>query len=250
MPIQCRFYEDLFPEVGDVVLVTVKVIQSMGSYVELLEYKNIGGMILHSELSRRRIRSISKLVRIGSNTEVTVVRVDSAKGYIDLSKRRASAEEIAKCKERFAKAKAVNQILRNVAEKLDYKTDEQLEELCRKTAWYFDRKTGRRADSPMVLDRIMKTSKYQDKHGMQWTAWMQLDDLDFVDDLVLLSRTQQEIQINIANIAAAAFTTVCPNMYDGKSKFLKYITVSINRITLGGEASEGVGAFSHLGSII
>lgn len=28
-------------------------------------------------------------------------------GYIDLSKRRASAEEIAKCKERFAKAKAV-----------------------------------------------------------------------------------------------------------------------------------------------
>lgn len=80
MPIQCRFYEDLFPEVGDVVLVTVKVIQSMGSYVELLEYKNIGGMILHSELSRRRIRSISKLVRIGSNTEVTVVRVDSAKG--------------------------------------------------------------------------------------------------------------------------------------------------------------------------
>lgn len=102
----------------------------------------------------------------------------------------------------------------------------------------------------MVLDRIMKTSKYQDKHGMQWTAWMQLDDLDFIDDLVLLSRTQQKIQINIANIAAAASTTVCPNMYDGKSKFLKYITVSINRITLGGEASEGVGAFSHLGSII
>ncbi|VDO96301.1 unnamed protein product [Schistosoma margrebowiei] len=165
MPIQCRFYEDLFPEVGDVVLVTVKVIQSMGSYVELLEYKNIGGMILHSELSRRRIRSISKLVRIGSNTEVTVVRVDSAKGYIDLSKRRASAEEIAKCKERFAKAKAVNQILRNVAEKLDYKTDEQLEELCRKTAWYFDRKTGRRAVN------IVLTDLYLLFHSQIYTAY-------------------------------------------------------------------------------
>ncbi|XP_018654592.1 putative eukaryotic translation initiation factor 2 alpha subunit [Schistosoma mansoni] len=175
MPIQCRFYEDLFPEVGDVVLVTVKVIQSMGSYVELLEYKNIGGMILHSELSRRRIRSISKLVRIGSNTEVTVVRVDSAKGYIDLSKRRASAEEIAKCKERFAKAKA---ILRNVAEKLDYKTDEQLEELCRKTAWYFDRKTGRRAGSYDIFKKVVNSPEILDECDIdQATKEMLLTDI-------------------------------------------------------------------------
>ncbi|CAH8672564.1 unnamed protein product [Schistosoma haematobium] len=178
MPIQCRFYEDLFPEVGDVVLVTVKVIQSMGSYVELLEYKNIGGMILHSELSRRRIRSISKLVRIGSNTEVTVVRVDSAKGYIDLSKRRASAEEIAKCKERFAKAKAVNQILRNVAEKLDYKTDEQLEELCRKTAWYFDRKTGRRGGSYDIFKKVVNSPEILDECDIdQPTKEMLLTDI-------------------------------------------------------------------------
>ena len=34
----------------------------------------------------------------------------------------------------------VNSILRHVAELLGYETDEQLEELYTKTAWYFDRK--------------------------------------------------------------------------------------------------------------
>lgn len=33
------------------------------------------------------------------------------------------------------------------------------------------------------------TFKSQKKHGIQWIPWMQLDDLDFADDLVLLSHT-------------------------------------------------------------
>ncbi|VDP59111.1 unnamed protein product [Schistosoma curassoni] len=41
----------------------------------------------------------------------------------------------------------------------------------------------------LVVDRIVKTSTSQGKHGIQWTAWMQLDDLDFADDLALLSDT-------------------------------------------------------------
>ena len=45
-------------------------------------------MILLSELSRRRIRSINKLIRIGKSECVVVIRVDKEKGYIDLSKRR------------------------------------------------------------------------------------------------------------------------------------------------------------------
>ena len=47
-------------------------------------------MILLSELSRRRIRSIQKLIRVGRNEVVVVLRVDKEKGYIDLSKRRVS----------------------------------------------------------------------------------------------------------------------------------------------------------------
>jgi len=50
-------------------------------------------------------------------------------GYIDLSKRRVSPEDIEKCTERFAKAKAVNSILRHVAELLNFESDAQFEEL-------------------------------------------------------------------------------------------------------------------------
>ena len=65
------------------------------------------GMILLSELSRRRIRSVNKLIRVGRNECVVVIRVDKDKGYIDLSKRRVSPEDIVRCEEKFAKAKAV-----------------------------------------------------------------------------------------------------------------------------------------------
>jgi len=61
----CRMYEQKYPEVDDVVMVQVKSIAEMGAYVSLLEYNGIEGMILLSELSRRRIRSITKLIKVG-----------------------------------------------------------------------------------------------------------------------------------------------------------------------------------------
>ena len=61
----CRMYEAKFPEVDNVVMVQVKSIAEMGAYVALLEYNGIEGMILLSELSRRRIRSITKLIKVG-----------------------------------------------------------------------------------------------------------------------------------------------------------------------------------------
>lgn len=48
----------------------VKSIAEMGAYVSLLEYNGIEGMILLSELSRRRIRSITKLIKVGGGAGV------------------------------------------------------------------------------------------------------------------------------------------------------------------------------------
>lgn len=111
-----RMYEPQFPEIDDVVMVQVKSIAEMGAYVSLLEYNNVEGMILLSELSRRRIRSISKLIKVGRQEPVMVLRVDQEKGYIDLSKRRVSPEDVATCEERFNKSKMVHSIMRHVAE--------------------------------------------------------------------------------------------------------------------------------------
>ncbi|OJA15466.1 hypothetical protein AZE42_02223, partial [Rhizopogon vesiculosus] len=109
-----RYYEQRFPEVDELVMVQVRQIAEMGAYVKLLEYDNIEGMILLSELSRRRIRSIQKLIRVGRNEVV----VSPNTGYIDLSKRRVSPEDIIKCEERYMKSKAVASIMRHVASKL------------------------------------------------------------------------------------------------------------------------------------
>lgn len=80
MPLHCRFYEQKYPKVEDVVVANVRNIEDMGAYVKLLEYNQLDGLILMSELSRRRIRSVNKLVRIGRDECVVVIRVDEDKG--------------------------------------------------------------------------------------------------------------------------------------------------------------------------
>lgn len=140
-PLSCRFYKEKYPEIDDVVMVNVRRIQEMGAYVGLLEYDDIEGMILLSELSRRRIRSVNKLIRIDKTEPVIVIRVDKEKGYIDLSKRRVTPEDIEKCISRYSNAKAVNSILRHVAEVLGFDSKEKLEDLYERTAWYFEEKS-------------------------------------------------------------------------------------------------------------
>merc|ERR1719149_186291 len=125
----CRMYANQFPEIDDVV--QVRSIAEMGAYVCLLEYNNIEGMILLSELSRRRIRSVNKLIRVGKQEVCMVLRVDKEKGYIDLSKRRVSAEDVAKCDERFNKSKAVHSIMRHISEVKSV----DMETLYGQTAW-------------------------------------------------------------------------------------------------------------------
>lgn len=114
--LECRMYENEFPEPDDVVMVLVKEIQEMGGYVHLLEYNNTQGMIMLSELSRRRIRSVNKLLKVGRQEVAAVVRVDQEKGYIDLSKRRVAPEDKDKIEEKWNKSRTVHSIVRHVAE--------------------------------------------------------------------------------------------------------------------------------------
>jgi len=126
-----RFYEAEFPQIDEVVVVQVKRIVDMGAYVSLLEYGGREGMMLLSELSKRRIRSVAKLLKVGRTETCMVLRADLDKGYVDLSKRRVDPEDAKLKDEWFAKAKAVHGIMRHVASLHAVDTDE----LCNKVSW-------------------------------------------------------------------------------------------------------------------
>jgi translation initiation factor 2 subunit 1 len=142
-------------------MVSVTEISEIAVYVTLTEYDGLKGMVLLSELSRRRIRSINKVcthpfnhyssgfilflqvVRVGRAEAVVVIRVDKEKGYIDLSKSRIMAGDIEKCEERFNKAKAVHGVLRQVAEQRRCR----LETLYQSVGWPLYRKYGHAFDA-------------------------------------------------------------------------------------------------------
>lgn len=126
-----RFFERKYPEIDSLVMVQVKRVAEMGAYVSLLEYSNVEGMILLSELSKRRIRSVTKLIRVGRFEVVSVLRVDQEKGYIDLSKKRVNAEDAAIFEEEYARSKAVHSIMRHFSSQ----TNVPLLELCEKISW-------------------------------------------------------------------------------------------------------------------
>ncbi|XP_047325499.1 eukaryotic translation initiation factor 2 subunit alpha homolog [Impatiens glandulifera] len=145
--LECRMYEAKYPEVDIAVMIQVKNIADMGAYVSLLEYNNIEGMILFSELSRRRIRSINNHIKVGRIEPVMVLRVDKEKGYIDLSKRRVSEEDIQSCEERYNKSKLVHSIMRHVAETMIL----DLEDLYIHVGWPLYRKYGHAFEAFKVI---------------------------------------------------------------------------------------------------
>lgn len=114
--LNCRFYRRIFPKVDELVMVEVRHVDQIGANVLLLEYNNIEGLIMLGELSKKRIRSVTKLTRVGRQEVVVVIRVDESKGYLDLSKKQVTSENIAECEAKYNKAKAVNNILRHVAQ--------------------------------------------------------------------------------------------------------------------------------------
>ncbi|KAH9584422.1 hypothetical protein MS3_00006030, partial [Schistosoma haematobium] len=97
----------------------------------------------------------------------------------------------------------------------------------------------------LVIDWIIKTSTSEGKRGIQLTSKMQLDDLDYADDLALLSQTQKQMQEKTNSVAAAS-AAIGLNLHKGKSKTLRYNTTYANPVTIDGEDLEDVKTFTYL----
>ena len=95
----------------------------------------------------------------------------------------------------------------------------------------------------LAIDWIMKkTTKYR-RNGIQWTPWSQLEDLDFADDLALLSHSHQQMQEK-TELLNTVSTQLGLNINRSKTRIMKVNTKNDNPITMNGEPLEETDSFT------
>ena len=86
----------------------------------------------------------------------------------------------------------------------------------------------------LTMDGVVKTSTAQGRNGIQWTLWKQLDDLDYADDLALLSHMRHQMQEKTSTVAGSS-AGWGPKIHRGKIKVLKVNTATDTPIMIEGE---------------
>ena len=100
----------------------------------------------------------------------------------------------------------------------------------------------------LAIDFIMKRCT-GGRNGIQWTLTSQLDDLDYADDIALLSHNYNQMQ-NKTNILGEISKSLGLRINKNKSKTLRLKTTNTNPITVNQEPIEDVSSFCYLGSTI
>jgi len=113
-----------WPEVGDLVMVTVKSIAPYGAYVTLDEYDDKEGLIHISEVSSSWVKNIRDHVREGQKTVLKVLRVDQEKKHVDLSLRRVSGAEKKEKLFQWKHDRKAESLLKITAERLNMPLEE------------------------------------------------------------------------------------------------------------------------------
>ena len=101
----------------------------------------------------------------------------------------------------------------------------------------------------LAIDWVMKQTTEGTENGIQWTLWTQLDDLDFPEDLALLSHSRQQMQEKTSSLAAYA-SQVGLQIHPHKTKILKTNSTSTEPVNLGDNNLEEVETFTYLGSVV
>ncbi|MGC9071541.1 MAG: translation initiation factor IF-2 subunit alpha [Acidilobus sp.] len=81
------------PDVGEVLVGTIKEIYDYGAYLELEEFNGLRAFLPWSEISNRSFRSINEIVKMNERVAVKVIRVNKAKGQVDVSLKRVTDDE-------------------------------------------------------------------------------------------------------------------------------------------------------------
>ena len=88
-------------------------------------------MLFSGEITLKRVNFLNRLLSVGKEEVLRVLRVDTQKGFIDLSKKQVKPNEIEECKHKFGKSKAVEGIVK----KLSVNTKKSMEYLYKNIIW-------------------------------------------------------------------------------------------------------------------
>ena len=101
----------------------------------------------------------------------------------------------------------------------------------------------------LVIDWIMKITTTRRNNGIQWTLWTQLDDLDFADDLVLLSHNHRQMQ-DKTTLLETTSAGAGLKINRKKTELMKMNTTVNTPVTVGGKPIKEVESFVYLGSVV
>ena len=101
----------------------------------------------------------------------------------------------------------------------------------------------------MVVDWIMRQSTAGQRTGIQWTFTKQLEDLDFADDISLLSQRQQDAQEKLCRVAEEAGKTGL-QINTGKTEVMRVNNKQQDPLQLHQESMKEVEKFVYLGSVV
>ena len=101
----------------------------------------------------------------------------------------------------------------------------------------------------LAVDWLMRETTSGRCNGIQWTLWTQLDDLDFADDLALLSHSHAQMQAKTTELNRIS-RSVGLRIHPGKSKIFKVNTANEATVEVNEKDLEEVDSFVYLGSVM
>ena len=113
-----------YPEVGELVIVTVKNIKPYGAFVTLDEYDGKEGFIHIGEVATGWIKYIRDYIREGQKVVCKVMRVDPERGHIDLSLKRVNEHQKREKIQRWKNEKKAEKLFEIVAQRLNKSVEE------------------------------------------------------------------------------------------------------------------------------
>ncbi|GFR64218.1 retrovirus-related Pol polyprotein from type-2 retrotransposable element R2DM [Elysia marginata] len=101
----------------------------------------------------------------------------------------------------------------------------------------------------LVIDWIMKNTVGNGENGIRWKFMSKLDDLDFSDDIALLSSTQQHLQQKTDNLVLLSQRTGL-RVNPEKCNTLRIYEKSTDKIRVDNATLEDVETFHYLGAVV